>query len=62
MHERLRTHAESVAFFGGGKREKAVSCFYFVSVLFHKFKCQLVLQSNTSQWFGLWSLHMHNAL
>ncbi|KAF7834291.1 ABC transporter D family member 1-like [Senna tora] len=25
MHERLRTHAESVAFFGGGAREKAVS-------------------------------------
>lgn len=24
MHERLRTHAESVAFFGGGAREKAV--------------------------------------
>lgn len=25
MHARLRTHAESVAFFGGGSREKAVS-------------------------------------
>ena len=25
MHERLCTHAESVAFFGGGAREKAVS-------------------------------------
>lgn len=25
MHERLRTHAESVAFFGGGAREKVVS-------------------------------------
>lgn len=25
MHERLRTHAESVAFFGGGAREKAVT-------------------------------------
>lgn len=25
MHERLRAHAESVAFFGGGYREKAVS-------------------------------------
>ncbi|XP_039031058.1 ABC transporter D family member 1-like [Hibiscus syriacus] len=24
IHERLRTHAESVAFFGGGAREKAV--------------------------------------
>ena len=24
MHERLRTHAESVAFFGGGAREKEV--------------------------------------
>lgn len=24
MHERLRTHAESVAFFGGGLREKEV--------------------------------------
>lgn len=24
MHERLRTHAESVAFFGGGSREKEV--------------------------------------
>lgn len=35
MHERLRTHAESVAFFGGGAREKAVSylnctCFYLM--------------------------------
>ncbi|KVI04747.1 AAA+ ATPase domain-containing protein, partial [Cynara cardunculus var. scolymus] len=27
MHERLRTHAESVAFFGGGAREKAVTPF-----------------------------------
>lgn len=25
MHERLCTHAESVAFFGGGAREKSVS-------------------------------------
>lgn len=25
MHERLNTHAESIAFFGGGAREKAVS-------------------------------------
>lgn len=25
MHSRLRTHAESIAFFGGGSREKAVS-------------------------------------
>lgn len=25
MHSRLRTHAESVAFFGGGSREKDVS-------------------------------------
>lgn len=25
MHERLCAHAESVAFFGGGAREKAVS-------------------------------------
>lgn len=24
MHERLRTHAESVAFFGGGSREREV--------------------------------------
>lgn len=29
MHERLRTHAESVAFFGGGSREKAVSFLNF---------------------------------
>jgi len=29
MHERLRTHAESVAFFGGGAREKAVSYLNF---------------------------------
>ena len=43
MHERLRTHAESVAFFGGGKREKDVSCLCFASVPFHMFKCQLVL-------------------
>lgn len=27
MHERLRAHAESVAFFGGGAREKAVRDF-----------------------------------
>jgi ABC-type uncharacterized transport system fused permease/ATPase subunit len=27
MHSRLRTHAESIAFFGGGSREKAVSSF-----------------------------------
>jgi len=27
MHSRLRTHAESIAFFGGGSREKAVSLF-----------------------------------
>lgn len=27
MHERLRTHAESVAFFGGGAREKEVFVF-----------------------------------
>lgn len=31
MHERLRTHAESVAFFGGGAREKAVSLFLSLS-------------------------------
>lgn len=42
MHERLRTHAESVAFFGGGMREKAVSYSYFAIVLFI-FKCLLVL-------------------
>lgn len=24
MHSRLRTHAESIAFFGGGSREKTV--------------------------------------
>ncbi|KAB5548156.1 hypothetical protein DKX38_011562 [Salix brachista] len=35
MHERLRTHAESVAFFGGGKREKDVSFLYLASVPFH---------------------------
>lgn len=37
MHERLRTHAESVAFFGGGAREKMVSnfkfCFFFLLML-----------------------------
>lgn len=29
MHERLRTHAESIAFFGGGAREKAVYSLYY---------------------------------
>ena len=29
MHERLRTHAESVAFFGGGAREKTVGLLDF---------------------------------
>ena len=29
MHERLRIHAESIAFFGGGAREKAVSNLFF---------------------------------
>lgn len=28
MHERLRTHAESIAFFGGGAREKDVSLMF----------------------------------
>ena len=34
MHERLRTHAESIAFFGGGAREKAVR--YLNSLLYLK--------------------------
>ncbi|KAL8234215.1 hypothetical protein R6Q59_020315 [Mikania micrantha] len=35
MHERLRTHAESVAFFGGGAREKAMIETRFNEVLVH---------------------------
>lgn len=41
MHERLRAHAESVAFFGGGYREKAVSLLKSLSLYesFHLFLC-----------------------
>ncbi|KAK9272001.1 hypothetical protein L1049_002370 [Liquidambar formosana] len=35
MHERLRTHAESVAFFGGGAREKAMVELRFRELLDH---------------------------
>ncbi|KAG2711876.1 hypothetical protein I3760_04G098000 [Carya illinoinensis] len=35
MHERLRTHAESVAFFGGGAREKAMIELRFRELLNH---------------------------
>ncbi|KAI4325947.1 hypothetical protein MLD38_031305 [Melastoma candidum] len=35
MHERLRTHAESVAFFGGGTREKAMVETRFRELLSH---------------------------
>ncbi|KAJ7956832.1 ABC transporter D family member 1 [Quillaja saponaria] len=35
MHERLRTHAESVAFFGGGAREKAMVDSRFRELLNH---------------------------
>ncbi|XP_023766585.1 ABC transporter D family member 1 isoform X1 [Lactuca sativa] len=35
MHERLRTHAESVAFFGGGAREKAMIESRFNELLAH---------------------------
>lgn len=35
MHERLRTHAESVAFFGGGAREKAMVNSKFKDLLDH---------------------------
>ncbi|XAR73376.1 Fatty-acyl-CoA-transporting ATPase [Bertholletia excelsa] len=35
MHERLRTHAESVAFFGGGAREKAMVEARFRNLLRH---------------------------
>lgn len=35
MHERLRTHAESVAFFGGGAREKAMIESRFQELLNH---------------------------
>lgn len=34
MHERLRAHAESVAFFGGGAREKEVTSLNFTMILF----------------------------
>lgn len=35
IHSRLRTHAESVAFFGGGMREQAVVSSHFEAVLAH---------------------------
>lgn len=35
MHERLRTHAESIAFFGGGAREKAMVESRFMELLNH---------------------------
>ncbi|KAK8501359.1 hypothetical protein V6N12_021054 [Hibiscus sabdariffa] len=35
MHERLRTHAESIAFFGGGAREKAMVETRFTELLDH---------------------------
>lgn len=35
MHERLRTHAESVAFFGGGAREKEMVESRFRELLYH---------------------------
>ncbi|XP_038994853.1 ABC transporter D family member 1-like isoform X1 [Hibiscus syriacus] len=35
MHERLQTHAESIAFFGGGAREKAMVESRFMEVLDH---------------------------
>ncbi|XP_052197814.1 ABC transporter D family member 1 [Diospyros lotus] len=41
MHERLRTHAESVAFFGGGAREKAMVESRFSDLLNHS---QLLLK------------------
>lgn len=36
MHERLRTHAESVAFFGGGAREKEVVIFFLQQYFFQQ--------------------------
>ncbi|XP_028082627.1 LOW QUALITY PROTEIN: ABC transporter D family member 1-like [Camellia sinensis] len=41
MHERLRTHAESIAFFGGGAREKAMVESRFEDLLDHS---KLLLQ------------------
>ncbi|XP_020571513.1 ABC transporter D family member 1 [Phalaenopsis equestris] len=35
MHSRLRTHAESIAFFGGGSREKTLADFKFRELLDH---------------------------
>uniref|UniRef100_A0A0D9ZT81 ABC transporter domain-containing protein n=1 Tax=Oryza glumipatula TaxID=40148 RepID=A0A0D9ZT81_9ORYZ len=35
MHSRLRTHAESIAFFGGGSREKAIVEAKFMKLLDH---------------------------
>ncbi|KAG1331147.1 ABC transporter D family member 1-like [Cocos nucifera] len=35
MHSRLRTHAESIAFFGGGSREKAIVDSRFRDLLYH---------------------------
>lgn len=45
MHERLRTHAESVAFFGGGAREKAVSALQFMFLYFNAKCCLCVIYS-----------------
>ncbi|XP_010277351.1 PREDICTED: ABC transporter D family member 1 [Nelumbo nucifera] len=41
MHTRLRTHAESVAFFGGGSREKAMVDSRFQELLDH---CRMLLK------------------
>ncbi|KAG0469404.1 hypothetical protein HPP92_016104 [Vanilla planifolia] len=38
MHSRLRTHAESIAFFGGGSREKAMVDSKFKELLDHSMK------------------------
>lgn len=36
VHTRLRTHAESIAFFGGGEREGATIAGYFDRLLSHR--------------------------
>lgn len=55
MHERLRTHAESIAFFGGGSREKAVS--YFILSMCVYSIWMPVSYINCSMFFGfdLWT-------
>jgi len=41
-HSRLRTHAESVAFFGGGSREQAVRFYLLILINISSGTCNLL--------------------